>query len=197
MVVPGLALGAALPARAQAARPAIEGLRLEHDDAGIRVSFRVTGAFDEDLLERVHSGVRLSFEHRVVLLGKRMAPLLPRVTLARTVVVTTVQYDSLTQRYDLERRTLAKSWPGTAAPPDRVEQRATESREEMESWMGEIASVPLPDPPERNEPHKIRVRTDLGMRFLLMFLPWPNTATAEVWLQPRAGPPPPQEPPPS
>jgi len=189
MVVPGLALSAALPARAESTRPAIEGLRLEHDDAGIRVSFRLTGAFNEDVLERVHSGVRLSFEHRVVLLGKRVAPLLPRVTLARTVVVTTVQYDSLTQRYDLERRTLAKGWPENDAPPDRVEQRATKSRDEMESWMGDLVSVPLPDPRERDDPHKIRVRTDLGMRFILMFLPWPNTATAEDWLPPGAGSP--------
>ena len=177
-----------LEARAESPRPAIEGLRLEHGDAGIRVSFRLTGAFNEDVLERVHSGMRLSFEHKIVLLGRRIVPLFPRVTLARTVVVTTVQYDSLTRRYDLERRTVGKDWPEHETPPERIEQRATQSREEMEAWMSEVAGVALPDPPDdRDDPLKIRVRTDLGMRFVLMFLPWPNTVTVEDWLPASSG----------
>lgn len=184
-MVLGLAVTAVLEAGAESPRPAIEGLLLERDDTGIRVSFRLTGAFNDDVLERVHSGMRLSFEHRIVLLGKRAVPLFPRVTLARTVVVTTVQYDSLTRRYDLERRTVGKDWPEQEAPPERFEQRATPSRQEMESWMSEIVGVALPDPPDSgDDPLKIRVRTDLGMRFLLLFLPWPNTVTAEDWLPP-------------
>ena len=184
-VAVGLAVAAASPARSEPSRPTIDAVELQRDPAGIQVSFQVGGVFGDELLERIHSGIRLSFVHKVVLLGKRMAPLFPRVTLARTVVVTTVRYDSLTQRYGLERHVTGKSWPKDATPPDSVDQHSTTSREQMESWMTEMRGVPLPDPArERGNPLKVRVRTEIGIRFLLFFFPWPNAASAEDWLQP-------------
>jgi hypothetical protein len=184
-LVLGLTAWVASPARSEGARPSIEALELQRVATGIQVSFDVGGVFSEELLERIHSGVRLSFEHKVVLLGKRMAPLFPRVTLARTVVVTSVRYDSLTQRYDIERLVSGKSWPKDVTPPDSVDRRSTTSREAMEAWMTELRDVPLPDPVEqRDKPLKVRVRTELGVRFLLYFFPWPNAAGAEDWIQP-------------
>jgi len=164
-------------------RPAIDALQVEHEGAGIQVSYRVTGIFDEGVLERVHSGLRLSFEHRAVLLGSRVAVIFPREVVAKTIVVTTVSFDSLTRRYELERRFVGKAWPKTETPPDRVEQSTTSSREEMEAWMTSVQEIPLPSPSDPEGKFKVRVRTDLGLRFLLMILPWPKTVTAETWLE--------------
>jgi hypothetical protein len=167
----------------EAGRPAIDAVRVEHDEAGVRVSYRVLGAFNDDVLERVQSGMRLSFEHRAVLLGQRVAGVFPRATLAKTVVETTVSYDTLTQRYELERRVIGKGWPKTETAPDRIEESSTSSREEMEAWMTSVRDIPLPSPAEETGPFKIKLRTDLGLRFLLMILPWPKTVTAETWLE--------------
>lgn len=181
----GCILAAAGPAAAQdpGGQPEIRSLQLalRHDE--VRVDYVVSDAFNDDVLERIHSGIRLSFEHRVVLLGKRIAPLLPRRTLARTVVITTVRFDSLTRRYELERKVEGKSWPKETTPPELIERRSTSSPEEMRAWMTRLTDVPLPRPaPERGERFKVRVRTELGLRFLLYILPWPDAVQGEAWL---------------
>ena len=164
-------------------RPAIDAVQVDHDEAGIRVSYRVVGAFNDEVLEKVKSGMRLSFEHRAVLLGQRVGGVFPRATLAKTVVVTTVSFDTLTQRYELERKVIGKGWPKTEVPPDHVEQSSTSSREEMETWMTSIGEIPLPSPADPTGTFKVKLKTDLGLRFLLMILPWPKTVTAESWLE--------------
>jgi hypothetical protein len=162
----------------------VDSLEVGRHDDGIRVSYRITGALTEEVRERIEAGMKLSFEHRAVLLGPRVATIFPRTVIAKTLVVTTVSFDTLTRRYELERRVVGKSWPKTGTPPDRVEHSNTSSPDEMETWMTSVQEIPLPDPPDREGSFKVRVRTDLGLKFLLMILPWPKTVTAETLLEP-------------
>jgi hypothetical protein len=165
------------------ARPTVEGLELRAEESGLRVSFRVAGALSDEVLERVHSGIRLDFEHRVEILGRRVAVLFPRRRVARTDVITAVHYDSLTRRYELERSVAGRGWPKDLTPPVLVEHRSTSSVDEMRAWMTEIGDVPLPNPPpEAGTRFKVAVRTALGVRFLLLMLPWPDAATGELWV---------------
>jgi hypothetical protein len=167
-------------------RPAVDALEVGQRDDGILVSYRITGALTEEVRERIDAGMKLSFQHRAVLLGPRVATIFPRQVIAKTLVITTVSFDSVTDRYELERRIVGKSWPKTETAPDRVEHNNTSSLEEMEAWMTSVREIPLPDPPEREGGFKVRVKTDLGLRFLLMILPWPKTVTAETLLEPSA-----------
>lgn len=150
----------------------------------ILVSFEIDGALTEEVRERIHSGIEMSFRHRVDLLSKRAFPLWPRKLVGRTVVTTTVQYDSLTRRYRLERETGGKSWPKEQTPPESVESRSTSSAAEMESWMTDVEEVALPSPPDRQEARlKVRVRSELGRRFVFYLVPWTYAATAELSLE--------------
>jgi hypothetical protein len=180
-----------IPALASAAegepeRPAVESLRVSRVDDGLLVSFRVTHAVTEEVLERVHSGMEVTFRHRVELLGKRMAPLLPRRVIGRTVVTTTVRYDSLTRRYRLERQVLGKGWPKGTSPPERFDVAGTGSLEETETWLTVLAGIPLPEPPAAEDPRsRVRVRCELGRRMILLMFPSTYGAAAEVMVEPR------------
>jgi len=168
----------------QGTKAVIRNLDVGRQAEGFQVSFRVSSAFSEDLLERVHSGIPLTFRHRVELLGRRVVPLFPRKTLGRTLVLTTVSYDSLTRRYDLERRTTGKIWPREKTPPDRVEHQNTSSPEEMEAWMTVLNEVPLPGfSSPKGVRLRVRVRSELGRRFVLLLFPSTTSATQEQILE--------------
>lgn len=176
---------AAATAVLAADKPSIEGLELRRVDDEILVSFKLAGVFDDETLERLDSGIELTFEHKITLQGKRVFPLLPRKALGRTLVVMSVRYDSLTRRYEMLRTVVGKDWPSDRAAPDRIERRSASSREEMEDWMTSLADIALPYP-DREPDFRLRVRvhTDLGLRFVLLFFPWPQSVNAEAWVQP-------------
>jgi hypothetical protein len=169
---------------AEAEGPAIEGLTITRENGGVTVSFEVVRGLSEEDLNRVHSGIPLKFHHRAEIMGKRILGMFNRKMLSRTVVITTAQYDTLTRRYDLTREIRGKSWPKDAKPPDRVEEATTTSVDEMQAWMTVIDGLPLPDPPDVAEQVKVKVRSELGKKFVMMVFPSNYTVYAETWVEP-------------
>ena len=111
----------------------IEDLRATRTPAGISVSFRVAGAFDEELLDRLNSGIPVRFKHRVRVMAKRGIPLTPAKEIGRTRVETEVTYDALTGQYALVRETDFRQKGD--APPQRDAARTTSSETEMRRFM--------------------------------------------------------------
>lgn len=182
VVACGVAVATIFPpgATAVAADAVIEGLDVRPREGGLSVSYSVTGALSDDLLDRIHSGIELTFRHRVELLGKRVVPLFPRKTLGRTLVITTVKYDALTRRYRMERRVTGKDWPQDLEPPDRVDHRSSTRVEDVIAWMTEVNDVPLPGKAAlKATKAKLRVRSELGRRFVLLLFPATRAATEE------------------
>lgn len=164
--------------------PAIEGLTIARDNGDVTVSFEIVRGLTEEDLNRVHSGIPLRFHHRAEIMGKRILGMFNRKLLSRTVVITTVQYDTLTRRYDLTREVRGKSWPKEAELPDRVEEATTTSVDEMRAWMTSVEGLPLPDPPDVAERVKVKVRSELGKKFVMMVFPSNYTVYAETWMEP-------------
>jgi hypothetical protein len=188
-LVGSLVLGAADPEEPaieepEVEGPAIEGLTITRDNGDVTVSFEVVRGFTEEDLNRVHSGISLEFNHRAEIMGKRILGMFNRKMLSRTVMITTVQYDTLTRRYDLTREVRGKSWPKDAELPDRVDEATTTSVDEMQAWMTAIDGLPLPDPPDVAERVKVKVRSELGKKFVMMVFPSNYTVYAETWVDP-------------
>lgn len=180
-----LALGPPLCAD-EASDPTLEIVEVRDEGPELLVSFRVAGAFDLELIERIEAGMTVAFEHRVDLLSKRPVPLMPPRLLSRTVVETTARYDTLTRQYYLERRTLQKAEEGSSEGAPAAQTAVTPERSEMEAWMTAVSGVPLSGPPTagtfRNL--RVRIRTQLGRHYRLLILPFNESAEAEQLLRP-------------
>lgn len=166
----------------------IEDLRATRTPDGVVVSFRVAGAFDEELLERLNSGIPVRFKHRVRVMAKRGIPLTPAKEIGRTRVETEAIYDALTGQYELVRETDFRQ--KGEAPPRREAARTTSSETEMRRFMTEFTDVPVSDPdpaaeaPLTGEKLRVRVESNLGRRFLLLIIPATRDVSAEVALEP-------------
>ena len=86
---------------ASAREPEIEDLRVERIGDQFLASFRVTGAFTDDVEERIASGLETRFRHRIRVLLRRTG--LPDKTLQQEELTTTVKYDALNRQYVLSR----------------------------------------------------------------------------------------------
>jgi len=171
-------------ARAALAKPAIDGLEARFEGERLYVSFDVTDAFSEDTLERIQSGIPVSFLHRIDIVRKRVM-LWPAKDLARTRVVTEATYDSLTRQYSLLRRTEFKTRRKDDALPPDEQRRTTESQEEMKRWMTELRDVPVYDPSRElpDDGLRLRVESSLGRHFVLLIFPSTIDASAERRLE--------------
>ncbi|MDX1388312.1 MAG: DUF4390 domain-containing protein [Acidobacteriota bacterium] len=164
--------------------PVVTNLEVARHDGDVSVSYDIVRGVTEEDLTRVHSGIPLKFQHRAEIVGKRVMGIFPRKTLARTVVTTRVEYDTLTKRYELSREVRGKDWPKDSTPPDHTDIKTTSSLEEMKAWMTTLDEVPLPDPPDIAERVKIKVRSELGKKFVMMIFPSIRTTSAETWMEP-------------
>jgi hypothetical protein len=173
-------------AAAGAGDPKVIGLRVEGVGEDLRVSYSVENAFSEDILERIHSGMRVAFRHRIELYAKRVLPLWFPKTLSWTVVETAVEFDGLTKQYHLSRSyrlgRKGKAWEGPARIAD--EERDTDSLDVVRIWMSEVDGVPLL--PVASEVPLSRRRVDvtcsMGRKFVWMMFPVTVTASAESTL---------------
>lgn len=178
-----LAVHAALPAdeTPKGPEPRIEELEVAEETQGFLVSYRLVDVLPEEVLERIHSGIPVTFQHRVELLAKRALPLMPMKSLCRSTVLTTVQYESLTQEYHLTRtfEYLARGEEGIYRSGE--ENLSTAAVEDMKSWLTEIREmfVPYPPKPQESANRKLRVTTTIGRRFVLLVFPTSHTLTAE------------------
>jgi hypothetical protein len=165
-------------------RAAIDGLEARRDDGRAIVSFQVSNGVSADSLERIDSGIEVMFKHRVEVVGPRTFPI-PDKTFARTVIKTRARYDSLTGRYSLTRSIEFKTKRKNAIEPIH-EQHSTESPDEMRRWMTEFREVQVHDParPFGDRELRVRVRSDLGRRYLLLIFPSTIDAHAACNLEP-------------
>jgi hypothetical protein len=147
------------PAHARDAK--IVDLQVELLGDGYSASFRVEGAFTEDLEERITSGLETSFRHRIRIYRRRTG-WLDKVEREK-IVTTTVQYDTLTRQYTLSRRLNGQL----------RETEYTEDPVQMRRWMSELQGVPLGAAAELSEPGRIyvKVKSNVRDRFFLFFIP--------------------------
>lgn len=162
----------------------IENLSAELAPAEAFVSFGIEGAVDDEVIERLHAGLAVRFEHNVDLILKRSA-LLPSKVLARAQVKTRVEYDSLTRQYRLFRSLRNKTKRRSRSLLDYDVSRNTPSLHEAVDWLTRVEEVPLPLWPEIRDSERLRVRvsSDLGRRFILFVIPSSHSASAELRLE--------------
>ena len=180
-----------VPARTEAdppekVRPQIEGLSVRAEGDRTWVSFRVTGAISAELEERIQSGLPVTFKHRLEVKVKRGFPVMFDKTVARTVVETRVTYDSLTQRYELQRTIEQRMRKKNQRPPTEEQRRVTGSAEEMRAWMETLEDVPVFDPARKLEDEKLwaRVEVNLGRRYFMWVFPTSHFVSDEILLEP-------------
>ena len=139
----------------------------------VSVDFRVGGAFSEESLELVHSGIPVKFRHKIEVLGARKFLLSPRNVLARLVIETRVAYDALTGRYELSRVTTLKKPQRKHGPPPYFEGSVTEDREEMRDWMARGRDVVLYDPKSElvDDDLRVSIESSVGRKYILWVLP--------------------------
>lgn len=169
-------------------KPTIDGLSARREDDHALISFRLIGAIDEEREELIHSGIPVVFRHKLEVRSKRTftgIPMPPKL-LARTIVETRVEYDSLTRRYDLMRRIEHKTRHKKDTPPTEEERLITESLEEMRAWMSELSEISVFDPSRSLTGEKLRVNVEvsLGRRYILLIFPATISTSAEIPLGP-------------
>ena len=179
-------LGVAWPLPAGAARPKprIDELHARWDQDRALVSFQLSNALTAETLERIHSGIPVTFRYRVDLLAPRGFRMIPPKRLARTLVQTSVEYDALTRRYALLRTLEVKSRRKRDDADPTEQRRSTGSHEEMRVWMTELTDIVLLDPkPQQSRELRIRVESALGRRYQFLIFPTTVGAAAELMLE--------------
>lgn len=171
---------------ADSTRPAVDGFAARLDGDRALTSYRLVGVLDAEAEERIHSGIPVTFRHRIDVLAKRGVPLMPARVLARTWIETRVKYDSLTRRYDLFRRVEHRTRQKRKTPLTEEQSRITESLDEMRAWMTEMQDVPVFDPTRTLRGQKLRahVEVSIGRHYVLLIFPATRTVSAEVPLVP-------------
>jgi hypothetical protein len=171
----------------RAPKPGIVGLGARMDAERALVSFRVDNALTPEAVERIQSGIQVTFKHRIDVVAPRSFPI-PDKTIARTVIRTRTDYDSLTGRYTLIRSIEFKTRNKGAIEP-REDRRSTESVEEMRRWMTEFDEIDVYDPARpfslfSGRDLRVRVRSELGRRYLLLIFPSTIDVNADCSLEP-------------
>jgi hypothetical protein len=150
-----------MPVPAFAKDAKIVDLRVESVGDEFTASFRVEGAFTEEMEERIGSGLETSFRHRIRVYRRRTGWLDKEIR--EKIVTTTVKYDSLTRQYTLSRRINGQL----------RETEYTEDAAAMRRWMSELAGIPLGAVEELTEPGRVyvKVKSNVRDRFFLFFIP--------------------------
>jgi len=155
---------------AQAAKPVIQDLETRAEGPRVLVSFRVSDAFDDDVFERIHSGIPVVFRYRADLVRPRGFPLFIDKRLGRTDVETEVVYNGLTRQYTL-RRSVAVANGLEAPPPASLR---TSARDVMMSWMTELHDIAVAVPTGTTDDDgdlRVEVECSLGRRFVWYVFP--------------------------
>ena len=163
-------------AAAAASRPRVEGLTAVREAARLVVSFRIAGAPLEEDLERLRSGLPVSYRHRVELVARRT--MWPAKVLSRGTVTSTAVYNSLVRRYSLER--IVKIG-GRSGPDELTQREETDSAEAVRAWLTEVQALELPGPPDTVDPERLRVKVETAMsrRYVLLLFPSRISVSAE------------------
>lgn len=158
------------PAWAQEPPPGakIKGLKVTSADGAITVSFRVDGPFTESVRDKLLSGLKVEFVHRVRITRKRWLPF--GRPLAERRIVVSAQYDNLTRQYSLVRTV------------DDVEDERTvvADPDEMQEFMTRIKGMTVGLPAEViGKKVTVHVRSEYEGTYVFLLIPWTYSATAE------------------
>ena len=156
---------------ARADEPArLADLRAAPLESGWEAQVRLEGAFQDEIVEKIESGLAVTFRYIFEVVRPRG---LVGSTLSRRQIEVTVEHDSLTRQYRLTR-TLDGESPQTTA---------TDKEEEMRRWMTELQRVRLPalqDGTPFPAGAVLRARCRLSSGFVLVFFPY---AQETPWLR--------------
>jgi hypothetical protein len=166
-------------------KPRVEGLMARVEDDRVLVSYRLSPGLSADMEERIQSGIVLTLSHKVEVVVKRTFPIWWAKDVARTLVDTSVQYDSLTRRYVLVRTIEHKLRPKKDGPLIEEQRRVTDSIDEMRAWMTQLEEIPVFNPGKELQGDRLRVRVEvsLGRRYLMFIFPTTQSVTDEVPLE--------------
>ena len=150
----------------------------------LHVSFQLEEIFDDQLIERLQSGFALRFVHEVDLVDSR-SMWLPSKVIAGTRMQSEVAYDNLTRQYRLFRSLRAKGKRRALSLFELDITRKTQSLEEAIAWITRVEDLPLPwgDQLPEQERVYLRVRSDLGRRWMLNLIPTRYSVSAELGLE--------------
>lgn len=148
----------------------VRELSIKNSDDFVTVSFNITGAFTDDIIERIHSGIEISFKHAIKIYKKNPV-FFYRRTIIERVIVTAVEYDTLTKQYTLKKQ----------IDESDVETLLTDDLEEVEKWMTEIEHFKVGEVSriKGKKNYFLKIRTSLAPNFLLFFIPYDYSASKE------------------
>jgi len=158
-------------------RPGVERLVTRTDGGRLLVSFALVNAISAETLERIHSGLPVTFWHSVEVTRSRTVPLWPARVLAEAKIVTSVDYDSLTRQYTLARTLeLRRAKELTSTDTE----RSTDSVETMRAWMTELPEIEMLDLGEADEFARVRVRVESALQRYYVFFIFPTRLTVSA-----------------
>ncbi len=176
-LMPILLLGILAAGEVQAGEgPKIVELAVALEDDGYQASLRLDGAFSQEILDTIASGLPVTFEYRVEVFQRRALWVDP--VHLRLLVNLSVDFDSLTRQYHLTREVDGQV----------VDSAATEKAEEMQHWMTQIqvSLGHLSDVKDDAGHPWVRARCRLASRFVFFFFPQASeTRWARIPLPPR------------
>ncbi len=163
-------------------RPTIQDLQASLVGGRVVVSYRLSGCFPEETLERVHSGIPIRFRHKIEIIAEPQGFFDTAKVVGRALVESAAEYDSLTQRYELTRSTELKSKRKRESPAPLAEQRIGNSQDEMMQWMNVIDGLEVFDPARSLPPKRLRARVEvsLGRKWFLLIFPSTLTVSDEI-----------------
>jgi len=152
----------------------IDRLEVRNSGDGLTVSYKVSGSFTRDIIEKIQIGIETAFEH-VIKIYKKIPVFPAGRTVAKKVVVTSVKYDTLTKQYSLSRKVDGLT----------VETSVTDRLDDVEKWMSEISNFKMGtiDALRGKRNYFLKVRTSLAPNFLLFFIPYDYSASKEKELK--------------
>ncbi|HXV77781.1 MAG TPA: DUF4390 domain-containing protein [Candidatus Polarisedimenticolaceae bacterium] len=165
---------------AREAKPAITDLAAVRDGNRVRVSYRLVDCLEPETLERIASGIPIRFKHKVELVERRPGLFQGDRVHSRTLLETAVQYDSLTERYQLSRLTEPKTRRVQADAEPVVERLSSDSMEEMRAWLTVVDDAPLLAPDDAADvDYHLRVEVAIGRKWFLLVFPSSHTIHSE------------------
>jgi len=168
---------------ADAHKPAIESLEVVSEGDRLLVSYILVDALNDEVLERLHSGIPVAFRYRIEALRQR-GWLMPDKELAKVLIEVEASYNSLTRQYSLRRTVEVRAKPKSEAPPPAVSERTTDSQNEMVAWMTAFDAVPVFHPGRPIESENLRVKVDAGLGRRYVWLVFPSTVSVSAeWRQ--------------
>ncbi len=150
--------------------PEVTDLDVSREGDQVLVSFRMDGAFDDDLVERIQSGLPTGFTYQVRLEKSRRWWLNPSPHKSEIQLI--AMYNAITREYLINTKQDGRLISSTIVT----------SLEELQQHMTILDAVPFVQlDSELRGRHKVKVRAELGSKTILLLFPTRrHTAWAEM-----------------